>query len=240
MTGSDRPAWLAERRRQTEERFDTRYAPTYDDSGEGQIGPAHRQFVEDLVGRCPPGGRVLDAACGTGKYFGLVLDAGRRVAGADQSAGMLAKAGAKHPDVPVEKVGLQELAFDAEFDAAMCVDAMEYVFPEDWPLVLANLRRALRPGAHLYLTVERTDERLLAKAFAEAVAGGLPVVHGEDARRGGGYHYYPPLDLVGRWLREAGLSVVRNQHSPGEDASYSYVHLLLRANGRDQHIARVS
>jgi hypothetical protein len=31
----------------------------------------------------------------------------------------------------------------------MCVDAMENVFPEDWPQVLANLRRALRPGGHL-------------------------------------------------------------------------------------------
>lgn len=235
----DRQPWLAEQRLKAEQRYDRLYSPTYDQN-DGPMSPTHRRFVERLIASTPPGGAILDAPCGTGRYFPMVLDAGRSVVGVDQSRGMLAKARSKHPDVVVERRGLQELAFDAEFDAAMSVDSMEYVFPEDWPLVLANLRRALRPGAHLYLTVERTDERLLAKAFAEAVAGGLPVVHGEDARRGGGYHYYPPLDLVGRWLREAGLSVVRNQHSPGEDASYSYVHLLLRANGRDQHIARVS
>jgi SAM-dependent methyltransferase len=233
---SDRGAWRLARRRQTEERLDT-FAPTYDQD-EGAISPTHRRFVTALVETCPPGGRVLDAACGTGKHFGLVLGAGRQVLGTDQSAGMLARARAKHPDVPTEKTGLQELAFDAEFDAVMCVDAMEYVFPEDWALVLANLRRALRPGGHLYLTVERTDEQRLAQALAEGLASGLPVVHGEDAGRG--YHYYPPLDRVAHWLREAGLSIVANEHSPGDDPSYSYVHLLLRANGRDQLRSRVS
>ena len=36
----------------------------------------------------------------------------------------------------------------------MTIDAMENIAPEDWPDVLANLHRALRPGGHLYLTVE--------------------------------------------------------------------------------------
>jgi SAM-dependent methyltransferase len=155
----DRSAWLRERRRIAEERDDTLHAATYDQQEWGRISPTHRRFVAELIRRCPPGGRILDAACGTGKYFGRVLEAGRRVLGTDQSAGMLAQARAKHPDVPTEKLGLQELAFDGDFDAAMCVDAMEHVFPEDWPLVLANLRRALRPGGPLYLTVELADEQ---------------------------------------------------------------------------------
>ena len=95
-----------------------------------------------MIDRCPQNGRILDAACGTGKYFALVLDSGRQVLGIDQSAGMLSVARAKHPDVPTQKVGLQEM----DFDAAFCVDAMENVFPEDWAPVLSNLRRAVRPG----------------------------------------------------------------------------------------------
>ena len=38
---------------------------------------------------------------------------------------MLAVSNAKYPEVATEKTGLQELAFTAEFDAAICVDAME-------------------------------------------------------------------------------------------------------------------
>ena len=78
---------------------------------------------------------------------------------------MLAVANAKYPEVATEKTGLQELAFPAEFDAAICVDAMENVFPEEWPLVLSNLRRAVRPGGHVYMTVETIDEREITEVF---------------------------------------------------------------------------
>ena len=222
----DRTAWLRERRRIAEERFDTLYAPTYD-RDEGDIGPTHRRFVAELVRRCSPGGRILDAACGTGKYFGMVLDTGRQPVGTDQSAGMLAQARAKHPQVATEKVGLQELGFSAEFDAAMCVDAMENVFPEDWPLVLANLRRALRLGGHLYLTIELVDAEELERVFAEATADGLPVVRGEHTSRGGGYHHYPSLLQVAAWLSDSGLQAIEDAISLA--GNYGYYHLLAHA-----------
>jgi SAM-dependent methyltransferase len=222
----DRTAWLRERRRMTEERFDTLHAATYDQN-DVPITPTHRRFVTNLIGRCPSGGRILDAACGTCKYFAMLLDAGRQPVGADQSSGMLAQARRKFPDVATEKVGLQELSYTAEFDGVMCVDAMENVFPEDWPPVLANLRRALRPGGHLYLTVELIDEGELEAVFAEATAQGLPVVRGEHTSRGGGYHYYPQLDQVAAWVRDAGLRVIEDGHSEGD--GYGYYHLLSRS-----------
>jgi len=220
----DREAWLRERRRTAEERHDTIHAFTYDEQY-GEIGPTHRRFVADLLERCQPGGTVLDAACGTGKYFAMVLDAGRRVVGTDQSTGMLARARARFPGVPLERVGLQELAFDAEFDAVMCIDAMENIPPEDWPRVVGNLRRALRPGGHLYLTVEQVDDEELDRELAEATARGLPVVRGEESRDG--YHYYPSREQVGYWMEEGMLVVVAEDYSPGD--GYGYLHLLARA-----------
>ena len=221
----DRAAWLRERRQTTEERHDAIHAFTYDDEY-GEIGDTHRRFVAELVERCPPGGTVLDAACGTGKYFAMVLDAGRRVVGTDQSTGMLARARARFPAVPLERVGLQELDFTGEFDAVMCVDAMENVPPEDWPKVVANLRRALRPGGQLYLTVEEVDDQELERALADATAQGLPVVRGELTERGAGYHYYPSRGQVAGWLRDAGLAVVAEGDNVGD--GYSYWHLLTR------------
>jgi ubiquinone/menaquinone biosynthesis C-methylase UbiE len=224
----DRAAWLRERRQTTEARHDAIHAFTYDEEY-GEIGPVHRRFVADLVERCPPGGTVLDAACGTGKYFAMVLDAGRRVVGTDQSTGMLARARARFPAVPLERVGLQELDFEAEFDAVMCIDAMENVPPEDWPTVVGNLRRALRPGGHLYLTVEEVDDQELDRALADATAQGLPVVRGELAERGAGYHYYPSREQVRSWLEDTRLALVAEEYSAGD--GYGYLHLLTRADG---------
>jgi SAM-dependent methyltransferase len=222
----ERDAWLAERRKATEERFDTVYAPTYDQD-DSPMTPTHREFVTRLLRSCPSNGLVLDAACGTGKYFSMIRDAGCRIVGVDQSAGMLAVAHAKHEEASIEKIGLQELSFVEAFDAAICVDAMENVFPEDWPLVLGNLRRALRPGGHLYLTVETIDQQELMNAFADATAQGVPVIQGEHFRRGGGYHYYPPIEQVTDWIGEAGLSVLEEGQSQG--SGYGYQHLLTRA-----------
>jgi SAM-dependent methyltransferase len=224
----DRAAWLRERRQTTEERHDTIHAFTYDEEY-GEIGPLHRRFVADLLERCPRGGTVLDAACGTGKYFAMVTDAGRRVVGTDQSTGMLARARARFPAVPLERVGLQELDFEAEFDAVMCIDAMENIPPEDWPRVVANLRRALRPGGHLYLTVEEVDDQELDRGLADATAQGLPAVRGELAERGAGYHYYPSREQVRSWLAEGGLTVVAEEYGAGD--GYGYLHLLTRADG---------
>ena len=221
---ADRTAWLRDLRR-VDERQEDDLAGDFD-ADWGEIEPMHHSFVGRFLSRLPPDGRVLDAACGTGKYFGMVLESGRRVVGTDQSTGMLARARSRFPQVPVERVGLQELAFDGEFDAVMCIDAMENVPPEDWPRVVANLRRALRPGGRLYLTVEEVDDDELERVFALATAQGLPVVRGEETAKDAGYHYYPSRDQVAAWLEDAGLRVEAEEYSPGD--GYGYLHLLTR------------
>jgi ubiquinone/menaquinone biosynthesis C-methylase UbiE len=222
----DRADWLRERRAAVEADY-TRDAPTYDD-GYDPVTSVHRRFVDRLIDTIPAGATVLDAPCGTGPYFGIVRAAGCLVVGADQSAGMLERARTKHPDVRLVHVGLQEVAFDGEFDAAMCIDAMEHVPPEEWPLVLGNLHRAIRPGGHLYLTVEQVDRERIARAFDEATAQGLRVVFGDRVDDGaGGYHHYPTHEQVGRWLHDAGLTVVAEDDEWLD--GYGYHHLLVRS-----------
>jgi 2-polyprenyl-3-methyl-5-hydroxy-6-metoxy-1,4-benzoquinol methylase len=135
----------------------------------------------------------------------------------------------KFPHVRFEQVGLQELAFDGEFDAAMCLDAMEHVPPEDWPRVLENLARAVPPGEHVYLTLEQIDRREVEEAFTDATAAGLPVVLGEViAGDTGGYHYYADSDRVSGWLADAGLQVVDEEDEWLD--GYGYRHLFLRTS----------
>jgi SAM-dependent methyltransferase len=164
---------------------------------------------------------VLDAACGTGKYWSLLLESGRKVCGIDQSAGMFSYAHAKFPEVPFEKLGLQDLRYERAFDAAICIDALEMVFPEDWPLVLENLFRALRPGAFLYFTVELAEQSEITQAYQSSREQGLPVVYGECADEDG-YHYYPELEQVRAWVAEAGFELVE------EVCGDLYQHFLVR------------
>ena len=95
-------------------------APTYDVDWGSTIEVKTRRFVERFLRLCRSGGTVFDAACGTGKYWQVILDSGRAVFGIDQSGGMLEQATSKFPNVRTEKVGLQEMSYRQEFDGAIC------------------------------------------------------------------------------------------------------------------------
>jgi cyclopropane fatty-acyl-phospholipid synthase-like methyltransferase len=176
----DRQAWLAERRAAVVASYDAE-APTYDEHE--YPSDLQREWVARALGLIQPGGIVLDAPCGTGKYFPVVAAAGHQVAGVDQSAGMLDQARERGIAFRLERVALQDLSYAREFDAVITVDAMENIPPEDWPLVLANLRRAVRPGGIMYLTVEEVEQAKIDQAIRSLSARGLPAVRGRDRRR---------------------------------------------------------
>ena len=85
----DRQEWLAERQEAVVAVYDAE-APAYDEHE--YPSDIQREWVARALSLIAPGGIVLDAPCGTGKYFPVVTAAGHRVVGADQSAGMLAQA----------------------------------------------------------------------------------------------------------------------------------------------------
>ena len=98
MSGSDigapppieRTAWLRDLRRVNEQQEDTLGGDF--DAQWGEIEPTHQAFVGRFLSRLPPAGRVLDAACGTGKYFPMVLASGRGLLGVDHAGALLATA----------------------------------------------------------------------------------------------------------------------------------------------------
>jgi 2-polyprenyl-3-methyl-5-hydroxy-6-metoxy-1,4-benzoquinol methylase len=142
----ERQVWLAERRAALVAGYDADAATYGDDQYPWDM---QREWVARVLALIPPGGTVLDATCGTGKYFAMLAAAGHSVTGADQSAGMLARARARGIAFSLEHTSLQELSYVGRFDAVLTIDAMEHIPPEDWPGVLANLHRAVRPGGLL-------------------------------------------------------------------------------------------
>lgn len=247
----ERGDWLRRMRAQAEALYDG-LAPAYWVTFGLYANATHRTFLEKLLARLEPGSAILDAACGAGRYDGLLLEAGHQVMGVDQSGRMLARArehfpAEQFPGLYYAKIGLQEMDFGEEFDGAICIDAMEHVPPEDWPGILARFQRALRPDGVLYITVEVAEPEEVRAAYERARALGRPVVYGEvvdgvdeacalaaeqewGAGAGEGanpavYHYYPALEQVRAWLAEAGLVI--DQEGIGD----GYAHFLARKGG---------
>ena len=221
----DRSDWLKEQRRATEERYDAIWAPLYGEKWGLYSNATHQEFIRKLLGYLPQRSHILDAACGAGRYLPLLLDGGHLVVGIDQSAGMLSRLKAKYPEIQVEKVGLQEISFQEVFEAAICMDAMEHVCPEDWPVVLRNFWRALEPQGYLYFTVEIAEEKEIADAFQRGRQMGLPIVYGEYAREYTDedvYHYYPAIQQVKEWLQQVGFILIEVGDGDG------YHHYIIR------------
>jgi 2-polyprenyl-3-methyl-5-hydroxy-6-metoxy-1,4-benzoquinol methylase len=223
----DRQVWLAERLAAVVAAYDAE-AAAYDEHE--YPSDMQREWVARALTLIRPGGMVLDAPCGTGKYFPLIAAAGYRVAGVDASASMLTQAQSRGIAVRLEQMALQDLSYVGEFDAVITVDAMENVPPEDWPRVLANLHRAVRPCGVMYLTVEEVDQAHVDQAFASLAAHGLPAVRGEIVEGDvAGYHYYPGREQAVAWLTGEGLTI--GDEGFRRENGWGYRHFLLHTDG---------
>ncbi len=229
----ERADWLKQMRSKAEALYD-QLSPQYWVTFGLYENETHCAYLQKFLERVAPGGTVLSAGCGAGRYDGFLLEAGHPVVGIDQSAGMLARARERFPQATYERMGLQEMAFHEAFDGVICMDAMEHVSPEDYPGILENFEEALKPGGVLYFTMERADSGELEKAYERARAQGLPVVPGElvdevDAAYAQAtasdqpvpvavYHFYPSLDQAHEWIDQAGLAI----EEEGEGSGYRH------------------
>ncbi|MFI9433321.1 class I SAM-dependent methyltransferase [Streptosporangium brasiliense] len=112
--------------------------------------PAMLELAGDVAGR-----RILDAGCGSGPLFSELRDRGAIVTGVDASAGMLEVArrrlGADADLRVVDLAGPLPFPGDA-FDDVIASLVLHYL--EDWGPTLAELRRVLRSGGRLLVSVD--------------------------------------------------------------------------------------
>ena len=112
--------------------------------------PAMLALAGDVAGR-----RILDAGCGSGPLFAALRDRGAIVTGFDKSAGMVELARRRlgdDADLQVADLGSPLPFPDGRFDDVIASLVLHYL--EDWAPALAELRRVLKPGGQLIVSVD--------------------------------------------------------------------------------------
>jgi SAM-dependent methyltransferase len=132
------------------------FAEAYAASNENNLVNAYyeRPAMLALAGGVA-GRRILDAGCGSGPLFAALRDRGAIVTGIDKSAGMLELARRRlgdAADLQVAELGSPLPFPDDTFDDVTASLVLHYL--EDWRPALAELRRVLKPGGRLFVSVD--------------------------------------------------------------------------------------
>jgi SAM-dependent methyltransferase len=131
------------------------FAEAYTASNEDNLVNAHYErpamlaLAGDVAGR-----RILDAGCGAGALVEALRDRGAIVTGFDKSAGMVELARRRvgdDADLLVAELGGPLPFADDSFDDATASLVLHYL--GDWGPALAELRRVLKPGGRLIVSV---------------------------------------------------------------------------------------
>lgn len=176
-------------------------------------GPAMLAMLPPVDGR-----DVLDAGCGSGRYCGLLLDRGARVAGVDGSAAMVEHArqrlAGRAVDLRVADLR-NPLPFpDASFDGVVSALVLHYL--RDWSVPFAEFRRVLRPGGWLLFSTGHPA----ADAAHYKPARYLEVTAQEDVMKWAGRvrFYRRPLSRIVNDLAQAGFVIQRMEEPEPTDA----------------------
>ena len=144
-----------------------------------------------------PGGRILDAGCGTGGFLRWALDNGSfaSAAGIDIGSKAVELARERVPEADLRVGPLRSLPFpDAAFDLVVTHDVLQHVPEDDVAESLRELRRVLADGGLLFVRTngsktfrrEQDDWRAYDSAtlVAQLEAAGFRVERGHLCERG--------------------------------------------------------
>ena len=115
---------------------------------------------ERFLSYLAPGGRILDAGCGSGRDMIAFRDAGFDVSGIDASA-EICRIASEKTGISVRQVRFEELQGEAEYDGIWASASLLHVAREDLPDVLGRLHRLLKAGGFLYASFKYgTEDRV--------------------------------------------------------------------------------
>ena len=158
-----------------------RNAQTFFDATVGvDMSSLYAPFLSQVV----PGGRVLDAGCGSGRDTKAFNALGYQVEAFDASAEMVELAAA-YTGLPVRQMTFNMLEAEERYDGIWCCASLLHLPQAELPEAMRRLAHSLKPGGVWYLSFkygvgEREKEGRhftdLNEARLEALVAALPQV----------------------------------------------------------------
>ncbi|MCP3787968.1 class I SAM-dependent methyltransferase [Micromonospora sp. A3M-1-15] len=149
-------------------------------AAEGADLAGEARMLDTLV---PPGARILDAGCGTGRVAAALADRGHTVVGVDADPVLIDAARADHPGPRFLVADLAELDLAAQgepepFDAAVVAgNVMAFVAPGTERAVLTRIADHIRPDGAVVVGFGTDRGYPVTDLDADAVAAGLRPEH---------------------------------------------------------------
>lgn len=150
---------------------------------------------EKFISLIKPGGKILDAGCGSGRDANYFAAKGFAVTGIDLSDNLLAYANElAQGNVIFHKMDLRAITLDSSFDGIWACASLLHLAREEFLPVLQSFRQILIPGGILFLLLkEGAGDRLVTSGTIEG-----------DTR----YFTYYTREEIRTSLEEAGFKVL--------------------------------
>lgn len=126
------------------------------------LEPMLRAMLDHLREPIADGAALLDAGCGKGHKTEAFRKLGMRTVGIDVHPESIAECGRRYPDNAFQVADVHALPFeDQSFDVVFSVSTLQYT---DWPRVLDEFHRVLRPGGRIAL-IEHLEANPVARTY---------------------------------------------------------------------------
>ena len=149
--------------RQNAQRFFT-------DTASVDMSALYPLFIDCL----PPGARILDAGCGSGRDVKAFSEMGFAVEAFDASAELVAMA-RQLSGKPIEQMRFQDVDAVEIYDGIWCCASLLHVSEAELPGVMTKLAMALKPGGVGYLSFKhgRGERKKDGRIFTDMDVAGL-------------------------------------------------------------------